>query len=526
MSQTDLFLLSQGGKSSSSSRKTDIKRLRKKLSSMEKSGGVLERAKDKVENITVKLANTLNEKVRIDTEEAAEKIVLYMEGKERNWEFDNCPSSSRMAHPASSPAGRTSSPVNTRRGSATSVRPATTSSGGTGSGSPRHISPNSGPVTIPKVPKKRTSDSRGRKKSQDSKRDEVITIIDDIPRQAPSPARVQKRPKAGSGQAPLPARVQQRPKAQSHQPQVSKVPPIPKPAPRPSVQSQKKPVPDSPRSSEGDKPVASTGVVTKTEPASQTDKPKKKKKKKPEEGTPNPFKWFFVPESSYNNRLPEFLLPPFIPSVFHLIFPTAQAEEMCAPWQNPPLSRQFFKSNGRIRAKAFCRIYSHNPRECRELLKDLRKALERVQKVDNSLQRLEARLSSLEQEQEDEEFERSISDEGETEARGFCLECFSDLRGALAPSSWQRFGSGLSLALGLGYSVAGVKEARRSRVNQLLALQGMPAENDGINSVLGAGLGVPLVAQGLDGLSQTIAPEYVCSPRFYNNPYVYNPYMY
>ena len=110
--------------------------------------------------------------------------------------------------------------------------------------------------------------------------------------------------------------------------------------------------------------------------------------------------------------------------------------------------------------------------------------------------------------------------------RGLCVECLSDIRGALAPSLWQRFGSGLSLALGLGLSVAGVKEARRSRVNQLLALQGMSAENDGINSVLGAGLGVPLIAQGLDGLSQTIAPEYVCSPRFYNNPYVYNPYMY
>ena len=286
--------------------------------------------------------------------------------------------------------------------------------------------------------------------------------------------------------------------------------------------------------------------------------------KPPEEETFNLDDWFFVPDSGYNNRttpflhsrkkilsfltrrayrfksfrkefkdkssfeyrvvenrsmanhLVDFLIPFWTDSntnrspLFHLLFPMAHGEEICAPWQAPPLSRKFFRSNGRVRAKAFCKAYAHNPRECRDQLEALEKALDRVQKVDNSIQRLESYLNDLEQEQEDEEFERMMSDEEETEARGFCVECLSDLRGALAPSGWQRFGSGLTTALGLGLSVAGIKEARHSAGN----------------SLLGAWTGVPWIAQGLHGLSRDIAPEYVCSPRFYNNPYVYNPYMY
>ena len=175
-----------------------------------------------------------------------------------------------------------------------------------------------------------------------------------------------------------------------------------------------RPAPPQTSPSKENEPVASKGTAEEQKPASQKDKAQERET----EGTPAPFNWFFVPDESHNNRLNDFSLPGLIPSVFRFVFPQAQAEEICAPWQNPPLSRRFFKSNGRIRAKAFCKIYSHNPKECRELLEDLKKALERVQKVDNSLQRLEDRLSRLEQEQEDEEFERSISDDEETEAPG------------------------------------------------------------------------------------------------------------
>ena len=146
---------------------------------------------------------------------------------------------------------------------------------------------------------------------------------------------------------------------------------------------------------------------------------------------------FMQVPSGHNKNL--LLLFNFMPAFFNLLFPLAQADEMCAPWQNPPRSRTFFKSNGRVRARAFCRAYARNQGDCKEHLEALRKALERVQKADNNIQKLEARLRDLEQAQEDEEFERMLSDDEETEAQGLCVNCWRDLRGALAPSGWQRF---------------------------------------------------------------------------------------
>ena len=182
----DLLLLSQGGKRSSSPRKIEIKRLRKKLRSMERRGGSLERAKDKVKDITLKLGNTLNDKVRMDAEETAEKIAFYIEGKERNWEFDNCPSSSQMAHPASSPKGHTgvgSSSVNTGRGVVTPDRPATASSQTTDSNPRRRTYPAPAPVVAPKPSDRRASGSgpQDRNLKGDEEGDALITVIEDVP---------------------------------------------------------------------------------------------------------------------------------------------------------------------------------------------------------------------------------------------------------------------------------------------------------------------------------------------------------
>ena len=695
LSQTDLLLLSRGrGKNPSSARKKEIKRLRKKLQAMEGSRGALERTKEKIRKITDNLANTLSEKVRMDGDEAAEKIVLYMEGKERNWEFDNCPLPPQVARPSPAPPGTAGSssdrPVSAGGGQTTSprVKQPDQSKGVTVRPSPER---NEGASTAKEEKHANRPNSQVGEKSKTSQKnqdpqeegdsdDPPITIIEDmsLPQKPasdkalsatkpskpvkkqikrltpvkPQPGPVQK-PSATKPSKPVKKQIKrltpvkpqpgpvQKPSATKPSKPVKKqikrltpVKPQPGPVQKPSATKPSKPVkkqikrltpvkpqpsqplkktspsqsqskkeklreepkPDSPKSDEKKK---------KEESRLDPEKPKQKEnnKKLEEEETFNPSDWFFVPDSSYNNRtnpfpdplkkdlpflyraglssgvcfeeIPAFAgipsserrrnnwetmklqlnlqnsnrinmkmnivkksktlnrpsvssLPVLISEFFHLFFPVAQAAEVCAPWQNPPLSRRFFKSNGRIRAKAFCKAYAHDPRECRDQLEALRKALDRVQKADNNIQKLEARLSDLEREQEDEEFDRTISDEEETEARGLCVECLSDIRGALAPSGWQRFGSGLSVALGLGLSVMGVREARRSQtgVNQLLALQGLPAENYGANSLLGAWMGVPWIAQGLGGLSRDIAPEYVCSPRFYNNPYAYNPYRY
>ena len=79
---------------------------------MEGSRGALARARRQVEKATINLGNNLlHGKVRMDTDQAAKKIVHYMEGKERNWEFDNCPSPTQVARPSTGPfnTGNTSS---------------------------------------------------------------------------------------------------------------------------------------------------------------------------------------------------------------------------------------------------------------------------------------------------------------------------------------------------------------------------------------------------------------------------------
>lgn len=612
LSQADLFFLSGGGgKKGSSSLKKEIKRLRKKLRAMEGSRGARARAGRQVEEATINLGNTLlHGKVRMDTDRAAEKIAHYMEGKERNWEFDNCPSQAQMVRPSppSSSTGSTSTsvrptpasqgpspsapassipsagsqPQEANKGTrpATIIPPvpsdsgvasqfqgggesssATPPSAGTAAGSSvvttnPPVSPSSSetPPIEPRVSEGSSNTgtvttNSGSQQSGVEESDPPIIMIDDIPPvdSLPPEAPVQ-RPQSDSTQLldvdpPSHSAAGSTDGSASSTPGAGNSPSGSRPVrdrpirPPPSrlngtnpnqtqvggngrgnIEKDEKPKAENPDGSGDGSAVEEAGVEEVED---------KKPKSEDEQLMQDFIDSILVPFSSNHNEhsVP---LPHFIPALFHLLFPLVQADELCAPWQNPPLSRKFFKSNGRVRAKAFCRTYARNQGDCREHLKTLRKALERVQKADNNIQKLEARLEDLEQAQEDEEFEKMFSDEEETEAKGLCVDCLSDLRGALAPSGWQRLGSGLSLAMGLGLSIGGVREARRSQrqANQLLALQGFPAESAGISPLIGAYAGMPLIAQGFDGLFRDIAPEYVCSPRFYNNPYVYNPYMY
>ena len=677
LSQTDLLLLSSGsGKKGDTARKREIKRLKKRVREMERGNGLLERAKDRADKATDRLANSLAyAKVRMDTHLAAQKIAFYMEGKERNWEFDNCPSPSRTARPA--PAGSSSSPAvsgspatspgssaggsrlsaparpaaprlprrsgstNSAVGSGTAggdrvtgggARTRTTGSGAgtrttgsgagarsTGSGAgTRTTGSGAGARTTGSGAGTRTTGSGAGTRSTGSGANAGTanapagsggaTLVS--PRPSGGGTSSSSRPASGAGESP-PA---ERPEPVKNNPIAPPSPPPDEGKPDPIIKVIDDVSPSGESATDrsaGEAPESSDSADKKSE-----DKPPKKdqgekpKEESEEENEANPQFWrFFMPESSFLNiqktgpedfnasagfplsfvrwgkfskkRLSsvwksvmasivlksayptgslknpfktslrnksspkesfEFtdsravwreVFSPMVPpaGIFQWFFPTAFADGAeCAPWQNPPLSRTYFTSNGRVRVGAFCRKYARKGEEtkCRKSLKDLKKALEYAQKADNTLRQLSARLGDLQSEQEDEELERMFEDEEETEARGLCVDCLKEVRGAFAPSGWQRFGGGLSAALGLGLSIVGAREARRSRrsANELLALQGFPAESGGADSLLGAFLGVPLIAGGLNDMFAQTAPEYICSPRFYNNTYMYSPYMY
>ena len=190
-------------------------------------------------------------------------------------------------------------------------------------------------------------------------------------------------------------------------------------------------------------------------------------------------------------------------------------EAKCYDWQlNKEGNRKnpLFKAKGKIKP-GFCDDRAHNAGECKEQLKDTMKAYDNLEKYEkkwrDKIADLEKKIEEYENDIEtfeDEKLEAEFGDgeEDETEASGLCLQCLKEVRRATGPSGWQRLGSGLTAALGVGLSVFGIREARRAQrsTNELLALQGFPAENNFGYNLAGASLGYPLVAQGLYGLSR------------------------
>ena len=210
--------------------------------------------------------------------------------------------------------------------------------------------------------------------------------------------------------------------------------------------------------------------------------------------------------------------------------PGAEKENnYCYKWQldqSGDSKNSLFKNNGKI-SKSFCDQFAINgeAKDCKDQLKAATEAYEELdeykKKMKARIDKLEKRIADLEDNIEvlDEEVFNAELDgeEEETEAGGLCTRCLADLRSALGPSPWQKVGSGLTAALGIGLSYFGLRESRRAQnsTNRLLALQGMPAENNFGYSLAGLSLGYPLVSQGLYGLSRGGMSQggYGCSPK-------------
>ncbi|MCY4512352.1 MAG: hypothetical protein OXB86_01535, partial [Bdellovibrionales bacterium] len=198
-------------------------------------------------------------------------------------------------------------------------------------------------------------------------------------------------------------------------------------------------------------------------------------------------------------------------------------KQICKKWQK----KKYFRRKGRVKDNTFCSAFASNKKDCKKAFDGIRKEIGTISKLEARRKKLEESLTQW----EDKQFEAQFSedeDESETEAGSlFCTKCLADLRSAAGPGPWQRFGSGLSIALGAGLSAFGVGEARRSQdaTNQLLALQGMPAENNFGYSMAGLSLGYPLMSKGLADLSRG---SFACgrTPSPYPRPYPASPMFY
>ena len=123
-----------------------------------------------------------------------------------------------------------------------------------------------------------------------------------------------------------------------------------------------------------------------------------------------------------------------------------------------------------------------------------------------------------------------LDSDDDTEAGNLdCPECayLEKLRELNKPTTGQIIGNSLLAIAGVGLSVYGVREARRSQdsANELLALQGLPAESNFGHSLAGASLGFPFISRGIYGLSRgnMSAGGYACSPSpsYYSQPSPY-----
>ena len=179
---------------------------------------------------------------------------------------------------------------------------------------------------------------------------------------------------------------------------------------------------------------------------------------------------------------------------------SADSRPDCKPWQK----RDWFKRNGKVRDKSFCGKFASDVKDCRDAFEDIRAALK---KLENRKKRKDDLEDSLRETKNERDEARYADDDGEdeTEASGLCLKCLQDVRKATGPSAWQRFGDGLSIALGVGLSTFGLSEARRAQrsTNELLALQGFPAENNFGYNMAGLSVGAPFVAKGIYGMTHS-----------------------
>ena len=189
-----------------------------------------------------------------------------------------------------------------------------------------------------------------------------------------------------------------------------------------------------------------------------------------------------------------------------------------ARWQND----EAFEAQGNVH-RGLCDPdrYGKSSRDCRDALEDLKNILSNIEKLKKRRTELDEKIFNMENSEETEEDETGL------EASGLCIECVQELRALSRPSGGQIFGNVLSMGLGTALSVFGVREARRSAdsANEMLALQGLPAQNNFGYSMAGLSAGFPFIQSGLHGLTQGNASQggYGCSPTV--SPYAPHPSM-
>ena len=173
-------------------------------------------------------------------------------------------------------------------------------------------------------------------------------------------------------------------------------------------------------------------------------------------------------------------------------------------WQNDSA----FGRKGKVN-KSFCNGYGKDKRVCKNALSRMKRLIKELEDLQNQLEKkrklLHAKeLSMDESEEKPQAFQPCVS----------CVRKFRSMNRSLSGS--QIFGNVLSMGLGAVGSIWGVDEARRSQSlsNEMLALQGFPAENNFGYSLAGIGVGFPFLARGIHGLAQGNASRnaYACSP--------------
>ena len=196
-------------------------------------------------------------------------------------------------------------------------------------------------------------------------------------------------------------------------------------------------------------------------------------------------------------------------------------KEPCKRWQK----KKYFKRKGRVKDRSFCSDFASSKKDCGDALEDIRDQIEKLRKLKVRRKKLEKSLSEFEDKKFDAQFSDD-EDEDDTEASGFCTKCLADLRKATGPTGWQRFGSGLSIALGGTLSAVGLQQSRlaQNSTNELLALQGMPAENNFGYSLAGLSMGYPFIKNGIEGLTRGNTSSFACNRQASPYPHPYPTY--
>ena len=165
--------------------------------------------------------------------------------------------------------------------------------------------------------------------------------------------------------------------------------------------------------------------------------------------------------------------------------------------------KNYLGNNGDVKDK-FCKDYENKKNnECE-------KSLEMLDDVLDQLNEMRVRMEDLEDQKREYEYELiesdfELEDDSETEAEAPCVYCdqIRELRALNEPTKGEKVANALTAVLGVGLSVFGLREGRKAQksANEILALQGFPAQNNFGYSLAGASLGYPFISKGLYGLS-------------------------